>query len=675
MPTALRDLVERTIRDSMPDLTDADLLMMGGSNDGDGNNTTLDDHADAVENSPAGTATPVSGAGWTADARTVEHEFLAQGFRKGHVSRAIAYARSSAATTTTTAGAALPLSTLRHEVLSHLHLLVPESDLPAAFQSSKPSDTTIRNATAKNRDELGRMWKAEKVAREVGTPVEWVVAELDKIRPLLPEGDVERKEEEASSSSFSESEIEGRLLEVLARRMMDVEATTDDADVRRKLGEDELRAAWASSTLESPAAAPELRQRREDELVGLEGVFGARYSRRKDGFEIAIPSSGKSDAIALRILFHPSSRYPSPQQDEETDLPAALPAFYITSPTLPPYIRLHLVYLLSSSFVPSSPVSTNGGAWLELVDAGYGGVVGEMVAFLEEHARSVIDNPPDARTVMDRLLPASQRTGALLAANVAQKVTKAANGGNLRNGRRSRKLRVTPEEQAALKRSYEALQQTPEYGKMLQQRQRLPAWGMRDQIVDLIRKSRVTIVCGETGSGKTTQGALVRLLTSSWRTRECSLCFRTSPGFRPRRCHPARRGRHDFDRCHSAPSSLGHRSRVPSCPRTLRRFVPFATSARGQPRWLCDPRRASRRTGVPRPVLYDRSRARSPRSWGRSRPRRRLAHFHRRSARTIRRFGFPLARVAGHPQTQPEHQGHLGARFSTRSFCLDGDLR
>ncbi|KWU44126.1 P-loop containing nucleoside triphosphate hydrolase protein [Rhodotorula sp. JG-1b] len=441
MPTALRDLVERTIRDSMPDLTDADLLMMGGSNDGDGNNTTLDDHADA-------------------------QEFLAEGFRKGHVSRAIAYARSSAVTTTTTAGAALPLSTLRHEVLSHLHLLVPESDLPAAFQSSKPSDTTIRNATAKNRDELGRMWKAEKVAREVGTPVEWVV---------------------------------------LARRMMDVEATTDDADVRRKLGEDQLRAAWASSTLESPAADPELRQRREDELVGLEGVFGARYSRKKDGFEIAIPSSGKSDAIALRILFHPSSRYPSPQQDEETDLPAPLPAFYITSPTLPPYIRLHLVYLLSSSFVPSSPVSTNGGAWLELVDAGYGGVVAEMVAFLEEHARSVIDNPPDARTVMDRLLPASQRTGALLAANVAQKVTKAANGGNLRNGRRSRKLRATPEEQAALKRTYEALQQTPEYGKMLQQRQRLPAWGMRDQIVDLIRKSRVTIVCGETGSGKTTQ--------------------------------------------------------------------------------------------------------------------------------------------------------------------------
>ncbi|GAA5976414.1 hypothetical protein JCM10908_005491 [Rhodotorula pacifica] len=500
MPTALRDLVERTIRDSLPDLSDADLLL-----NGDGS-AAVDDHADGVDSPSSsytpggkgtGTATPISGL--TADERTIEQEFLAQGFRKGHVSRAIAYARSASASTGATP---LPLPSLRHEILSHLHLLVPESDLPAAFQASKPSDTTIRNATARDRDELGRMWKAEKIARDVGTPVEWVVAELEKIRSSSSEGETGSEEETVND----ENEMEGRLLEVLARRMMDVQATTEDETVRRKLNEDQLRTAWMSGAgaLDTEAKA-ELQQRREDELVGLEGMLGARFRRQKDGFEIAIPSSGKSDAIALRVLFHPSSRYPSPQQEEgDFESPAALPAFYITSPTLPPYIRLHLVYLLASSFVPSSPVSTNGGAWLELVDAGYGGVVGEMVAFLEEHARSVIDHPPDARTVMDRLLPASQRAGALLASNVAQKVTKAANN-NARNGRRSRKLRASPEEQAALKRSYEALQQTPEYGKMLQQRQRLPAWGMREQIVDLIRKSRVTIVCGETGSGKTTQ--------------------------------------------------------------------------------------------------------------------------------------------------------------------------
>lgn len=510
MPTALRDLVERTIRDSMPDLTDAELLKMGDSNDdGGGYGNDLDHHADGVD-SPAGTGTATPVTGLTADERVVEHEFLAQGFRKGHVSRAIAYARVAAAPSTgESAAAPVPLATLRHEVLSHLHLLVPESDLPAAFQSSKPADTTIRNATARDRDELGRMWKAEKIAREVGTPVEWVVAELDKLR-AAEEGD----------GLVSELEMEGRVLEILARRLMADEVsaaaatttmtTSDEADaVRQKLDEDELRAAWQPGsrigTLDAEARA-ELEQRRRDELVGLEGLFGARYHRRKDGFEIAIPSSGKGDAIALRVLFHPSSRYPSPVE-AGVPLPAALPAFYITSPTLPPYIRLHLVYLLATSFVPSSPVSTNAGAWLELVDAGYGGVVGEMVAFLEETARGVIDNPPDARAVMDRLLPASQRAGAVLAANVSQKVTAKASNGQGRHGRRSRKLRATPEEQAALKRSYEALQRSPEYAKMLQQRQRLPAWGMRDQIVDLIRKSRVTIVCGETGSGKTTQGA------------------------------------------------------------------------------------------------------------------------------------------------------------------------
>lgn len=488
MPTALRDLVERTIRDSLPDLSTQDVT---------------DDHADTHDSTPAGTgtATPLS-AGLGPNEKLVEQEFIAQGFRKGHVARALAYVRSAASTSGSPEPLALP--SLRLEVLSHLHLLVPESDLPAAFQSSKPSDTTIRNATARDRDELGRMWRAEEMARAVGVPVDWVVTELDKVRGT---GAGEDAHVEA------DGELEGRLVEVLGRRMMAVEAHTDDAELRAKLGEDALRASWSDpAALELSAdARSELDQRREDELVGLEGMLGARFRRRKDGFEIAIPSRGTGDAVALRVLFHPSSRYPTPS-DEEAPRPAALPAFYITSPTLPPYIRLHLTYLLATSFVLWSPDSTNGGAWLDLVDGGYGGVVGEMVAFLEENARGVIDNPPDARTVMDRLLPATERPGAKLASAVGQKVTKAANSAG-RGGRRGRKLRATPEEQLAIKRSYEALQQTPGYGKMLDQRKRLPAWGMRNQIVDLIRRSRVTIVCGETGSGKTTQGSFAHMFS------------------------------------------------------------------------------------------------------------------------------------------------------------------
>ena len=40
---------------------------------------------------------------------------------------------------------------------------------------------------------------------------------------------------------------------------------------------------------------------------------------------------------------------------------------------------------------------------------------------------------------------------------------------------------------------------------MLRHRQGLPAWPLREEIVQTIDRSRVTLVCGETGSGKTTQ--------------------------------------------------------------------------------------------------------------------------------------------------------------------------
>jgi HrpA-like RNA helicase len=44
-----------------------------------------------------------------------------------------------------------------------------------------------------------------------------------------------------------------------------------------------------------------------------------------------------------------------------------------------------------------------------------------------------------------------------------------------------------------------------QYPKMLQLRQRLPAFCAQQQIVDTVAKSPVTIIQGETGCGKSTQ--------------------------------------------------------------------------------------------------------------------------------------------------------------------------
>jgi Tfp pilus assembly pilus retraction ATPase PilT len=41
--------------------------------------------------------------------------------------------------------------------------------------------------------------------------------------------------------------------------------------------------------------------------------------------------------------------------------------------------------------------------------------------------------------------------------------------------------------------------------ELLPFRQALPIWSMRDDIVSLINSNQVVLVCGDTGSGKTTQ--------------------------------------------------------------------------------------------------------------------------------------------------------------------------
>lgn len=52
---------------------------------------------------------------------------------------------------------------------------------------------------------------------------------------------------------------------------------------------------------------------------------------------------------------------------------------------------------------------------------------------------------------------------------------------------------------------WSARQHLPEQKKMLQTRQNLPAWKLQEKIVDAVTKNQVTIISGETGSGKSTQ--------------------------------------------------------------------------------------------------------------------------------------------------------------------------
>jgi ATP-dependent RNA helicase DHX57 len=55
------------------------------------------------------------------------------------------------------------------------------------------------------------------------------------------------------------------------------------------------------------------------------------------------------------------------------------------------------------------------------------------------------------------------------------------------------------------KEEWQKRQDNPALKKMVAQRQKLPAWQVRDQVVRTVQQFQVTIIAGETGSGKSTQ--------------------------------------------------------------------------------------------------------------------------------------------------------------------------
>lgn len=61
------------------------------------------------------------------------------------------------------------------------------------------------------------------------------------------------------------------------------------------------------------------------------------------------------------------------------------------------------------------------------------------------------------------------------------------------------------QDSAVMRQHYEALQSDSSYQKVVAQRQKLPAWKARQQVIDLVASHQVTVIAGSTGSGKSTQ--------------------------------------------------------------------------------------------------------------------------------------------------------------------------
>ncbi|KAL4742794.1 P-loop containing nucleoside triphosphate hydrolase protein [Aspergillus similis] len=205
-----------------------------------------------------------------------------------------------------------------------------------------------------------------------------------------------------------------------------------------------------------------------EEQETLEAIFGERYSSKSpDVCEIECELPG-GETILLRFQ-RPSAHYPS-----------SVPIVSIQTDKIPAYIRLSAIR--------------------QVVKFAEGNFLGEQMIYniidwLETHLPKIIEDPGKLRDI-----------STLSAPLVASSESNFELPSRQRN-RDVKRVDWSPDssKSLAIKEAWEAKQTTKAQQAMLRARESLPAWNTQDAIIRAVNAHQVTIISGETGSGKSTQ--------------------------------------------------------------------------------------------------------------------------------------------------------------------------
>ena len=205
----------------------------------------------------------------------------------------------------------------------------------------------------------------------------------------------------------------------------------------------------------------------EEEQTGLEAVFGAKYLRPSPNVctvRIAPPNRGRNPPVEAEIQIRRSEKYPQ-----------TVPVISIVA-QLPAYIRLSIMKQ----------------ALKHAMDT----LLGEQMCFflidwIESNFYSIIEKPGKLREVS-------------AAASTLSEV-RAPKRRKQRIQRHPPPIRWTQNPRS--KDQWTQRQTDPKLQKMIAGRKTLPAWEMRESIIGTVNSHQVTIISGETGSGKSTQSA------------------------------------------------------------------------------------------------------------------------------------------------------------------------
>jgi ATP-dependent RNA helicase DHX57 len=232
----------------------------------------------------------------------------------------------------------------------------------------------------------------------------------------------------------------------------------DDSSIAQEL---------ADLSLTNVAEDPEEEDPWDTEMSSLEAIYDKLFSRPSPEMcriELDIKQQGKRLILQARKPFGP--------------YPAVVPIITFEA-AIPAYIRLSIIrqaLLHAESNCIGMPM------------------IYDIVDWVQQNSGEIFKNP-------GRLTDVS--SGLAAADHTEEQQTRK----NTRKGRGRKPIDWTPATPASQKilSQWEAKQNTPGQQKMMTGRQSLPAWKLREDIVRTVNNCQVTIISGETGSGKSTQ--------------------------------------------------------------------------------------------------------------------------------------------------------------------------
>ncbi|KAL3423423.1 ATP-dependent RNA helicase ucp12 [Phlyctema vagabunda] len=205
----------------------------------------------------------------------------------------------------------------------------------------------------------------------------------------------------------------------------------------------------------------------EEELIGLQSVFGEQFTRSsKDVCTIVINPSKRGRNVVVQ---------PTIQIRRTSEYPQKLPVLSVYAP-LPAYIRLSIIKQ----------------ALVHAID----NLLGEQMVFflvdwIEQNLYKIIEKPGRLQEVS-----AAASTVSELQPVRRQKA---------RISKHPKAITWSPNQKS--RGDWLQRQSNPKLQHRIDQRKTLPAWEMREIIIDTVHDHQVTIISGETGSGKSTQSA------------------------------------------------------------------------------------------------------------------------------------------------------------------------